>query len=83
LDFVGDVHPLFTKGHRFILIATDYFTEWVETTTEKCHLFVVVFKLVGTNEYIQIIFIGLKTDEYKLTFVGFDWETDEYMGAQA
>jgi hypothetical protein len=30
LDFVGEVHPSSTKGHRFVLLATDYFTKWVE-----------------------------------------------------
>jgi hypothetical protein len=30
LDFIGEVHPSFTKGHRFMLLATDYFTKWVE-----------------------------------------------------
>jgi hypothetical protein len=30
LDFIGKVHPASTKGHRFILMATDYFTKWVE-----------------------------------------------------
>jgi hypothetical protein len=28
------------------------------------------FKFIGTNEYIQIIFVGPETDEYKLIFVG-------------
>jgi hypothetical protein len=43
-------------------------------TTGKCHLFIGVFKFVGTDEYIQIIFAAPKPDEYKLIFIGFDWE---------
>jgi hypothetical protein len=27
LDFIGEVHPCSSKGHRFILVATDYFTK--------------------------------------------------------
>jgi hypothetical protein len=29
-DFIGEVHPSSTKGHRFVLVAIDYFTKWVE-----------------------------------------------------
>jgi hypothetical protein len=41
-------------------------------TTEKRHSFVGVFKFIGTDEYIQIIFVGPETVEYKLG-------TNEYM----
>jgi hypothetical protein len=37
LDFVcvwggggGPIHPSSTKGHHFVLVATNYFTKWVE-----------------------------------------------------
>jgi hypothetical protein len=30
LDFIGEVHPESFKGHQFILVATDYFTKWIE-----------------------------------------------------
>jgi hypothetical protein len=30
LDFIGEIHPSSTKGHRFVLVTTDYFTKWVE-----------------------------------------------------
>jgi hypothetical protein len=33
LDFVGEIHPSSMKGHRFVLVATDYFTKWVETVS--------------------------------------------------
>jgi hypothetical protein len=26
LDFVGQIHPASSKGYRFVLVATDYFT---------------------------------------------------------
>jgi hypothetical protein len=29
-DFIGEIHPGSSKGHRFILVATDYFTKWTE-----------------------------------------------------
>jgi hypothetical protein len=30
LDFIGQIHPGSSKGHQFILVATDYFTMWTE-----------------------------------------------------
>jgi hypothetical protein len=30
LDFVGQIHPASSNGHRFVLVATDYFTKWTE-----------------------------------------------------
>jgi transposase InsO family protein len=30
LDFTGEIHPRSCKGHRFILVATDYFNKWTE-----------------------------------------------------
>jgi hypothetical protein len=54
-------------------------TTWAEVEKghhyRKHHSFVGIFKFVGTDEYIQIIFVGPKTDKYKLMFVGFDRET--------
>jgi hypothetical protein len=30
LDFISEIHPGSSTGHRFILVATDYFTKWTE-----------------------------------------------------
>jgi hypothetical protein len=30
LDFIGEIHPGSSKGHKFILVAMDYFTKWTE-----------------------------------------------------
>jgi IS30 family transposase len=35
LDFVGEVHPSSSKGHRFVLVTTDYFTKWIEAVPLK------------------------------------------------
>jgi hypothetical protein len=43
-------------------------------TTGKHHSFIGVFKFIGIDEYIQIIFIGPETDEYKLIFISVDQE---------
>jgi hypothetical protein len=35
LDFVGEVHPVSSKGHHFVLVAACYFTKWVEVVPLK------------------------------------------------
>jgi hypothetical protein len=35
LDFVGQIHPASSKGHRFMLVATYYFTKWIEAVPLK------------------------------------------------
>jgi len=32
LDFVGEIHPVSSGQHRWILTATDYFMKWIEAT---------------------------------------------------
>jgi hypothetical protein len=35
LDFIGQIHPTSSKGHRFVLVATDYFTKWTKVVPLK------------------------------------------------
>jgi hypothetical protein len=35
LDFVGQIYPTSSKGHQFMLVATDYFTKWTEAAPLK------------------------------------------------
>jgi hypothetical protein len=35
LDFIGEIHPSSSKGHQFVLVATDYFTKWTEAIALK------------------------------------------------
>jgi hypothetical protein len=35
LDFMEEIHLSSSKGHRFVLVATDYFTKWTETVALK------------------------------------------------
>jgi hypothetical protein len=46
LDFVGEIHPSSFKGHRFILIGTDYFTKWTEAVPFRNMTHVEVIKFV-------------------------------------
>ena len=34
-DLIGQIYPPSSKGHKFILVATDYFTKWVEAIPLK------------------------------------------------
>jgi hypothetical protein len=46
LDFIAQIHPWSSNGHRFVLVATDYFTKWTE---------VVPLKNVTHKEVIEFI----------------------------
>jgi hypothetical protein len=35
LDFIGEIHPPSSGQHRWILIATDYFTKWIEASPTR------------------------------------------------
>jgi transposase InsO family protein len=35
LDFIGQIHPASSKGHRFVLVTTDYITKWTEAILLK------------------------------------------------
>jgi hypothetical protein len=35
IDLIGKINPPSSKGHKFVLLATDYFTKWVEAIPLK------------------------------------------------
>jgi hypothetical protein len=35
MDFIGEIHPSSSKGHRFILVAMDYFMKWTKAVPLK------------------------------------------------
>jgi IS30 family transposase len=35
IDLFGQINPPSSKGHKFVLLATDYFTKWVEAIPLK------------------------------------------------
>jgi hypothetical protein len=35
LDFIGKIHSPLAKGHCFVIVATDYFTNWTEAIPLK------------------------------------------------
>ena len=46
IDMIGMINPPSSKGHKFILVATDYFTKWVE---------VIPLKKVDSGDAIQFV----------------------------
>ena len=34
-DFIGQINPPSSKGHRFVLVATDHFTKWTKVLPLK------------------------------------------------
>jgi hypothetical protein len=45
LDIIGEIHPSSSKGYRFVLVATNYFTKWTEVVALKnmTHMEVIEF----------------------------------------
>ena len=35
MDFISQINAPSSKGHRFVLVATDYFTKWTEAVPLK------------------------------------------------
>ena len=35
MDIIGKIYPASSKGHNFLLVATDYLTKWVEVVPLK------------------------------------------------
>ena len=46
IDVIGQINPPSSKGHKFILVVTDYFTKWVVA---------VPYKKVTTQDVIEFV----------------------------
>ena len=33
IEVIGEIRPTSSNGHRFILVAIDYFTKWIEAAS--------------------------------------------------
>ena len=49
MDVIGPIEPKASNGHRFILVAIDYFTKWVEAITFKAVTKKAVLDFVHSN----------------------------------
>jgi hypothetical protein len=46
IDLIGQINPPSSKGHKFVLLATDYFTKWVEA---------IPFKKVTSENMVEFV----------------------------
>lgn len=49
LDFIGEIHPTLLAQHKWILIATDYFTKWIEAIPTKKATHTVIIQFLESN----------------------------------
>ncbi|XP_055830860.1 uncharacterized protein LOC129899885 [Solanum dulcamara] len=49
MDVIGPIDPAASNGHRFILVAIDYFTKWVEASSHKSGTKKVVTDFIRCN----------------------------------
>ena len=49
LDFIGEINPTSSGQHRCILLATDYFTKWVEVVPTRKATDVVIIEFLVSN----------------------------------
>ncbi|RDX73677.1 hypothetical protein CR513_46681, partial [Mucuna pruriens] len=54
LDVIGSIEPKASNGHRFILMAIDYFTEWIEAASYPSMTRNVVVKFVKKGHHMLI-----------------------------
>jgi hypothetical protein len=47
LDFVGLIHLASSKGHRFVLVTTDYFTKWTKAVPLKNMMHIDVIQFIS------------------------------------
>ena len=76
LDVVGTINPKYSKGHMYILTATDYFTKWLEAMALKKVDAEELIKFIKDNVLLRFgvsdkfityngsIFIGSKFTEF-------------------
>ena len=57
MDIVGPINPPSSKGHKFILAATDYFSKWAELTPLKEDKAENVEHFIRAHSYIVSAFL--------------------------
>ena len=49
LDFIGEIHPPSSSQHKWILVATDYFTKWIEAIPTRNANHTVIINFLQDN----------------------------------
>ena len=53
LDFIGEINPSSSGQHKWILVATDYFTKWIEAIPTRNATHQVIMKFLYENIFIR------------------------------
>jgi hypothetical protein len=53
LDFIGEIHPPSSSQHRWILVATDYFTKWIEAIPTRNANHTVIINFLQENIFAR------------------------------
>ena len=53
LDVIGPIEPKTSNAHRFILVAIDYFTKWIEPASYKSVTKQVIVKFIRKDIICQ------------------------------
>jgi hypothetical protein len=62
IDLIGQINPPSSKGHKFVLLATDYFTKWVEFVKEHIIYRFGIPQTITTDQGAQ--FVSLEFREF-------------------
>jgi transposase InsO family protein len=49
LDFIGEIHSQSSAQHKWILIAIDYFTKWIEAVPTRQATYTVIIQFMENN----------------------------------
>ena len=53
MDFIGEINPHSSGHHKWILVATDYFTKWIEAISTKNANHQVIIKFLNENIFTR------------------------------
>ena len=63
LDFIGEINPSSNGQHKWILVATDYFTKWIEAVPTRNATHQVIMRFLYENIFSRFGFlVRLVTD---------------------
>ena len=71
LDFIGEINPSSIGQHKWILVATNYFTKWIEAVPTRNATHQVIMRFLYENIFIRFGFlVRLVTDNAPAFEVG-------------
>jgi transposase InsO family protein len=68
LDFIGEIHPPSRNPHRWILVATDYFTKWIEAIPTRNVNHTVIIKFLYDHIFASFVYPKRHVTDNATTF---------------